>query len=91
MDNQNDRYQALIPTKNVPALLSYYFGVFGLIPLAGIPLSITAIVLGIIGLGKYKQNPTPGAKAHALVGLILGILEIIGIMVFFILMTIKLN
>ena len=75
--NNNDTVQMFIPTKNVPALLSYYFGVIGLIPFLGIPFSIAAIVLGKIGLSRYKANPTPGAKPHALIGLILGICEII--------------
>ena len=75
--NNNNTIQMLIPTKNIPALLSYYFGVIGLIPFLGIPFSIAAIVLGKIGLSRYKANPTPGAKAHALIGLILGICEIV--------------
>jgi hypothetical protein len=35
----------LIPYKNPKALLAYYFGVFSLIPVLGIPLGITAFVL----------------------------------------------
>lgn len=76
-NDSNDSIQTLIPTKNMPALLSYYCGVFGLIPFLGIPSSIAAIVLGKIGLSRYKVSPTPGAKTHALIGLILGISEII--------------
>lgn len=71
-----DDFQTFIPTKNKPALFSYYFGIFGLIPFFGIPLAIVAVVLGIIGLKKFKQNPTPGAKGHALTGLILGSIEL---------------
>jgi len=74
--NSNDTLQTLIPTKNKPALLSYYFGIFGLIPLLGLPLTIAAIVTGAMGLKKFKENPTPGAKGHALAGLILGIAQL---------------
>ena len=73
---QYDHIQAMIPTKNMPSLLAYYFGVFGLIPLLGLPLSVTALVLGIIGLRQYKEQPTPGAKVHAIIGLVLGIVQI---------------
>ena len=69
--------QTLIPTQNKPALFAYYFGVFGLIPFLGLPLAIVGIILGIMGLKKYKANPTPGAKGHALAGLILGIFELL--------------
>lgn len=89
MDNnsQNDTLQTLIPTKNKPALLSYYFGIFGLIPFLGLPLSIAAVICGIIGMNKYKVNPTPGAKGHALAGIILGGIELI-IFAFFVLFVI---
>ncbi|HEY1085745.1 MAG TPA: hypothetical protein VGE34_03415 [Candidatus Saccharimonadales bacterium] len=77
-------FQRLLPTKNTPALLSYYFGVFGLIPFAGIFFAITAIVLGVLGLNKYSSNPTPGAKPHAIAGLALGIFEVTCFVSFFI-------
>ncbi len=75
--SQSDSMQSLIPTKNMPALISYYCGVFGLIPILGLPASIGGVILGAIGLSKYNSSPTPGAKVHALIGLILGIVEII--------------
>jgi hypothetical protein len=84
----DDLQQKWIPTKNMPALLAYYFGIFGLIPFLGIPLAITAIVLGIIGLKQFKQNPTPGAKGHAMTGLVLGIFEMLVLVVFIILMIV---
>lgn len=40
----------LIPYRNVPALVSYYLGIFSLFPCLGAVLGITALVLGIIGL-----------------------------------------
>ena len=83
-----DSLQTLIPTKNKSALMSYYFGVFGLIPFFGIPLAIAAVVLGIIGLNKFKQKPTPGAKGHALTGIILGSIELIIALLFIVLIII---
>lgn len=73
---QSNAMQTMIPTKNKAALASYYCGVFGLIPLLGLPLTFAAIVLGFIGLSKFKQNPTPGAKGHAIVGLVLGFVQL---------------
>lgn len=78
----DDNLQVFLPTKNMQALLSYYFGVFGLIPFLGAPLAIAAIVLGIMGLHKFQQNPTPGAKGHALTGLILGAFELVVLIAF---------
>lgn len=75
--SSNDSFQALLPTKNIPALLSYYFGIFGLVPFLGLPFSIAAIVLAKIGLSRFKSDPTPGAKVHALIGLVLGIVQLI--------------
>lgn len=79
----DDRFvQTMIPTKNKPALLSYYLGVAGLIPFFGIPFAIAALVLGIKGLKQYKANPTPGAQAHAIVGLVLSGIEIVVLLLF---------
>lgn len=79
---ESDATQVFLPTKNMPALLSYYFGVFGLIPFLGVPLAIAAVVLGIIGLKRFKLNPTPGAKGHAITGLVLGCFELVCLAVF---------
>ena len=75
-ETSSDSIQTIIPTKNMPALLAYYFGVFGLIPYLGLPLSVAAIVMGVKGLSQFKQTPTPGAKGHALAGVILGVIEL---------------
>lgn len=74
--------QTLIPYKNMPALLSYYFGVFGLIPLLGLPLSFAAVVFGFIGLKKSKLQPDTKGKAHAITGIILGFVELAVFLVF---------
>ena len=63
---------AIIPYKNLPALISYYLGVFSAIPCAGIPLGLTAFVLGILGLKRAKAHPEAKGKVHAWVGIIVG-------------------
>ena len=62
----------LIPSKNSPALASYYLGVFSLIPFLGIPLGVAAFFLGIKGLRKVKEHPEVKGKVHAWVGVIAG-------------------
>ena len=60
----------VIPTKNMPALLGYYFGVFSIIPGLGIPLGIAAFVCGVLGLravGKARVG-----RGHAVTALVLG-------------------
>lgn len=83
---ESDAFQMMIPTKNSSALISYYMGIAGLLPFIGIPFSIAAIVLGALGLKKYAINPTPGAKVHAIIGFVLGIVEMLVFIAFLVLM-----
>jgi hypothetical protein len=62
----------LIPAGNPPALWSYYLGIFSLIPCFGLPVSIAAIITGIMGLRKVKAAPEVKGKVHAIIGLCLG-------------------
>ena len=62
----------IIPARNVPALLSWYAGIFSLIPCLGGPLGLTAVVLGIIGLRLSSKPEIAVGFWHALIGLILG-------------------
>ncbi|HMB51928.1 MAG TPA: DUF4190 domain-containing protein [Thermoanaerobaculia bacterium] len=62
----------LIPYHNKPALFGYYFAVFSLIPCFGLPLGITAIILGAMGMRKHREDPSIKGKGHALTALILG-------------------
>jgi len=64
----------LIPYRNVPALVAYYLGVFSLIPLLGFVLGPVAFVLGIIGLYRRAKRPQCKGAAHAVVGMILGVI-----------------
>ena len=58
----------VIPYKNVPALIAYYVGVFCIIcpPLLCFP----AIILGVIGLRRVKENPEVKGTVHAWIGIL---------------------
>ena len=60
----------VIPYKNAPALIAYYVGVFCIIcpPLLCLP----AIILGVIGLRRVKENPEVKGTAHAWIGILSG-------------------
>ena len=77
-DDEGDATGGLIPYKNGLALASYYTGVFSLIPCLGLILGPVALVLGIMGLKYAKKNPTARGKAHAWVGIVLGMLNVFG-------------
>lgn len=62
----------LIPYTNPSALISYYLGVFSIIPLFGIVLGMAAFILGIIGLRAARKRPEIRGKIHAWVGIITG-------------------
>jgi hypothetical protein len=79
----------VIPYRNGMALLSYYLGIFGLIPCVigmGI-LGIVPLVLGILGLKKARLDPDAHGSAHAWIGIVLGAVEILtgcGVIGFFV-------
>jgi hypothetical protein len=82
---EGDATGGIIPYKNPKALIAYYCGVFSLIPCLGGVLGPIALILGFMGLGYHKQHPTAGGVAHAIVGIVLGILTTlfnVGIVVF---------
>ena len=62
----------LIPSKNGPALVAYYLGLFALVPFVGLLLGIPALVLGMKGLKKVRGAPEVKGKIHAGVGIITG-------------------
>ncbi len=62
----------LIPYKNSKALLSYYMGLFAVLPVFGLILAVPALILGIKGLKFANSNPEARGKAHAWVGIIGG-------------------
>lgn len=63
----------VFPSKNVPALASYYFGLFSIVPYLGLVLAPLAIALGLLGLKRASQRPEIRGKAHAWTGIVAAI------------------
>ena len=74
-----DATGGLIPYKNAKALISYYCGVFGLISCFLVLgcFGIVPIILGVMGLKYAKEHPEAKGQAHAIVGIVLGSLEVL--------------
>jgi hypothetical protein len=73
-EEEGDVTGGIIPYKNPAALASYYCGVFSLIPGLGCALSPIAVILGIIGLMNASAHPKARGRAHAVTGIIFGLL-----------------
>lgn len=69
---QGDGTGGVIPFKNPNALLSYYIGLFSLIPVLGLAMGPAAIILGVKGLKYAKQYPVVKGQVHAWVGIVCG-------------------
>lgn len=78
-------FQTFMPTQNKDAIICYYLGFVGIIPGIGLPFAIAALVYGRKAMKQYKLNPTPGAKGHAVTGIVLAWLAIAGWILFAIL------
>jgi hypothetical protein len=70
--NANEPLAGLIPYKNWPALVGYYLGLFSLFPILGLPLGITAVVFGVMGIKRANANPMVRGKGHAITALVCG-------------------
>ena len=79
-DEKIDQY--IMPTDNKPSIYAYYFGVAGFIPFIGLPFTFLSLKYGHQAMKLYKEKPTPGAKAHAKVGIYLAYFEILVFMAF---------
>jgi uncharacterized protein YqgC (DUF456 family) len=64
----------VVPYTNPMALAGYYCGFGSLLPALGCLLGPIAVVLGIMGLVKVKKNPEAHGTAHAITGILLGLL-----------------
>ena len=62
---------------NICCLLSFIFSLVALF-IFGIPLGIAAIVLGIIGIAKFK-NDSEKFRWMGIVGLCIGLLDVISV------------
>jgi hypothetical protein len=72
-----DAVETLIPYRNAKALLAYYLGVFGLIPILGLLLGPLALIFGILGLSYSRTYPSARGGGHAITGIVLGSLDIV--------------
>ena len=77
-EEEGDVTGGLIPYKNGKALMSYYCGVFSLIPCLGALLGPIAVLLGFLGFSYANKHPRASGKAHAIVGIVLGLLTTLG-------------
>lgn len=75
---QTDATGGLIPYKNMPALAGYYVAVFSLIPCASLLLGPLAVVLGVVGLRRAREQPIARGRVHAWVAIVLGALTLAG-------------
>jgi hypothetical protein len=75
---QKDAVESLIPYKNPTGLMAYYAGVFALIPCVGLILGPAAFILGILGIRYANKYPTAGGKGHAIAGIVLGTIVVLG-------------
>ena len=64
----------VIPTRNQPALLGYYYAIFGLLPIVGLVLAPVAICYGLIGLDRGNRLPRNIGYGHALFAVVAGII-----------------
>ena len=65
------------PIANWPAKHGWCFALWGLIPLAGLPLGLAAILLGWFGWRRARQRPHDVGYHLALGAIILGGMEIL--------------
>jgi hypothetical protein len=63
----------VVPYRNPMALAGYYCGFGALLPALGILLGPLAIILGIVGFVKARNNPEAHGTGHAITAIILGL------------------
>jgi predicted RNA-binding Zn-ribbon protein involved in translation (DUF1610 family) len=84
-----DTMGGLIPSRNPPALWAYYLGIFSLVPCFGFILAIAAIIMGIKGLKKVKADPQVKGKVHAIIGVSLGGVVLLGYLLILVLSVVS--
>lgn len=73
----SDLSQTFMPTQNSDSLVAYYLGFVGLLPFIGLPFAVAALVYANKAMAKFRENPTPGAKGHAITGRVLAIISLV--------------
>lgn len=76
LNTGNNVVATIIPWRNKCALIGYYLGIFGLIPVLGAPLALGGIVLGILGIRHWKRNHRSHGLAHSIVAIACGIIGV---------------
>jgi len=72
----NDRrVMAIIPTRNPTSIAGYYLGVFSLISVLGLILTIPAFICSIIAMQKATANPDVAGMGRAITRLVLGVVQ----------------
>jgi uncharacterized protein YqgC (DUF456 family) len=66
---------AIIPTRNPTSIAGYYLGVFSLIPVLGLILTLPAFICGIIAIQKVSANPEVAGKGHAITAIVLSLVQ----------------
>ena len=80
--NQISAVETLVPYKNKNALIGYYLGVASIVPFLGAIFFIPAYAFSIIGLIAVNKNPLIRGKVHAIVGITLASLQLVGLIGF---------
>ncbi|NDH04896.1 hypothetical protein EBX93_03090, partial [bacterium] len=65
----------IIPTQNPTSIVGYYLGVFSLIPIFGLILTIPAFICGIIAVQKAMANPKVAGMGHAITAIVLSVVQ----------------
>jgi hypothetical protein len=88
-----EKVRLFVQSRNPKALISVMFGVLGALDfftlVIGIPLAITAIVLGVMGLRELKLKPELLGTGLCYTGITLGCLGLLLSMAFLIHLTLR--
>jgi hypothetical protein len=76
-EDDDDPVTTVIPYKNARALLAYYAGVFSWVPFLGAPMTLVAIVLGILGFRYGLAHPKAKGTGHAVAGIVFGVVGLL--------------
>jgi hypothetical protein len=66
-----------LPAMNRSAVLAFYLGILGLIPVLGVPIALAAIAFGMHGIYRYSRRSEIGGLAHACVGVLGGLASLL--------------
>jgi hypothetical protein len=70
-------YRMSEPITNRAALRAWRCAEWGLLPVAGLPLGLAAVSLGVVGLRRFRRDPSVLGARHAFAAVILGAIEVL--------------